>query len=275
MTNPTLIDGEVGKIAVHDLGGEGPDTLIVAHATGFLGMVYRALAHELRSDVHVIAVDMRAHGDSDAPSAAEDFSWKGMADDLKRAIEHMNPGRLHGFGHSKGGAALLEVERTQPGTFTTAMVFEPVVPPGLFPNGSPLQKAAAGRLRTFPSRGHALERYAARPPLGLFRADVLYDYTQHGFRETESGEIVLKCTPENEAMTFSQAGTVPLASLAEIELEILVGRSGDDGFPAQMAQSVADTLPNGRIIDFPTITHFGPLQDPVIVANALRQMVTQ
>lgn len=39
MSNPTFIDGHVGKIAIHDLGGDGTDTLIVAHATGFLGMV--------------------------------------------------------------------------------------------------------------------------------------------------------------------------------------------------------------------------------------------
>ena len=274
MNQPTLIDGEAGKIAIHDLGGDGPETLLVCHATGFLGMAYRAFARELHDVARVFAVDMRAHGDSDAPRDIAGFTWKGMADDLARSVAHINAESLHGFGHSMGATALLEVERTQPGTFATAMAFEPIVPPTRIPKGTPIQAAAAKRLRTFPSRGDALMRYSARPPLGLFRADVLHDYVQHGFVDTDTGQVTLKCLPEHEATVFSQAGTVPLASLAEIELDVVVARSGDGGLPAQLAEAVVETMPNGKMLDFSNLTHFGPLQDPVIVANAMRELVT-
>lgn len=275
MSEAEFIDGAVGKIAIHDLGGDGTETLLVAHATGFLGRVYRAFAAELKADFHVIALDMRAHGDSDAPPHPADFDWRGMADDITRVISHLNAGVLHGFGHSMGGAALLEVERTNPGTFTSAMVFEPVVPPTTFGDQpTPIQRAAAGRLRSFPSRGHALERYSARPPLGLFRADVLHDYIRHGFADDEAGEITLKCLPEHEAATFGKAGTIPLASLSEVALDVVVARGGDGGLVGGLVDSIVETLPNGRALEFPTITHFGPLQDPVIVANAMRDLTT-
>lgn len=274
MTETTFIDGAVGKIAIHDLGGNAGDTLLIAHATGFLGKVYQAFARELANDVRVIAIDFRGHGDSDAPTNAADFDWHGMADDLARVISHINHDKLHAFGHSMGGAAVCEVERSAPGTFTTAMVFEPIIPPGPFPGGSPLEMAARARRPTFPSIGEALERYAARPPLGLFRADVLSDYVQHGFRKTPTGEIELKCAPDSEATTFSNAGKIRLASLTEIELDISVAMSGDGGLPAQLATEVATHLPNGRLLEFPTITHFGPLQDPVIVAEAMQGLIT-
>jgi pimeloyl-ACP methyl ester carboxylesterase len=277
MTKTTNIEGSAGKIAIHDLGGSGEDTLIVCHATGFLGQVYGAFAAELKNDVRVVALDFRGHGDSYAPDDVNDFRWSAMADDLRRVIDHIDASTLHGFGHSMGGAVLLETERLQPGTFTTAMVFEPIVPPGPF-RDERLIEASRGRLRRFPSRGDALLRYASRPPLGLLRADVLHAYVQHGFADDDlegcDGGVVLKCSPDSEANTFMNAGQIYLGILDQIALDVAVAVSGDGGLPAQLAPQVASALPNGRLLEFPMLTHFGPLQDPAVVANAMRDLLT-
>ncbi len=273
MTTTELIDGHAGAIALHHLGGDGPVTLLVGHATGFLGKVYRALAHELRHDAMVVALDFRAHGDSDTPDDEAGFGWLGMVDDALRVVDHLNAATLHGFGHSMGGAALIGAERERPGTFTSLYAFEPIIPPAPFPGESPLARAARGRLRSFPNRASALERYASRPPLGLFRADVLSDYVRHGFADSEDG-VTLKCTPESEASTFLNAGSVTLAHLADVHCEVVVGQSGDGGLPAQLAEHIAEALPNGSLHHFPTITHFGPLQDPVLVANDIRRQLS-
>lgn len=273
MTNTEYIDGGAGKIAIHHLGGSGDTTILICHATGFLGQAYRAMAAELTNDAQVVALDFRAHGDSDAPADNDGFAWTEMSNDVLRVVDHLAAPTLHGFGHSMGGAALLGAERQRPGTFASLMVFEPIVPPATFKEGdSPLVRAARGRLRTFPSHADALQRYSSRPPLGLFRADVLSDYVHHGFIATDQG-VTLKCTPENEAATYSQAGTVKLSHMADIELGVVVGQSGDGQLPAQLAVAIADALPNGTLRHFPTITHFGPLQDPVTVANALREQL--
>ena len=158
MSEPTFIDGAVGKLALHELGGEGDRVLLVCHATGFLAKAYRAFAHELGGELRVVGVDMRGHGDSTAPIQPENFDWTGMADDVLRAVDHLGAADLHGFGHSMGGAALLEAERQRPGTFRTAMVYEPVVPPGPFPGESAIARGARMRQSTFPSRGAAFER---------------------------------------------------------------------------------------------------------------------
>lgn len=270
MTSTTFIEGPVGPLAVHELGGAGDDVLIICHATGFLGRVYRAFAEELTDHVRVVAIDFRAHGDSATPTSIDQFSWSGMADDLAVVIAHLHARRLHGFGHSMGGAALLEVERRKPGVFSSAFVFEPIVPRGAFSDTgeSPLSRAARGRLRSFPTRADALQRYASRPPLSLLRADVLSDYVNHGFRDSEVG-VTLKCSPESEANTYAMAGLIHLGLMPEIELDVLVGRSGDGQMPAQLAEAVAEALPKGQLRDFPTITHFGPLQDPVTLALAM------
>ena len=57
--------------------------------------------------------------------------------------------------------------------------------------------------------------------------------------------------------------------MSEIELAVVVGMSGDGELPARLAEAVADALPNGTLRTFPTMTHFGPLQDPVTVGLAM------
>lgn len=267
-----MIDGPIGQLAVHDLGGNGDEILLIAHATGFLGRVYRAFAEQLHDRLRVFAIDMRGHGDSDTPDRPEDFAWLGVADDIAAAVDHIGASTLHGFGHSMGGAALLEVERRRPGTFTSAMVFEPVVPPGPL-EGTYMADIARLRRASFPSAAEALLRYASKPPLGLFQADVLHDYVIHGFRESKDG-VSLKCRPSSEANTFLMAGRhIPLSALAEIELQVVVGAGNDTTGPALLAAAAADELPNGRLQRFPTIGHFGPLQDPVTVALAMLDVV--
>jgi len=271
MSEPEFIDGGVGPIAIHDLGGTGDQTLLVCHATGFLGRIYRAMAVELADSMRVVALDFRGHGDSAAPATPDGYSWVGMTDDLEAVVDHLDSDTLHGFGHSMGGATLIEAERRRPGTFASAMVFEPILPPDPFAEETPLVKAARGRLRTFPSRAEALLRYASKPPLGLFRADVLSDYVTHGFADIDEG-ITLKCTPESESATFLNAGTISFDLLSEVELDIVVCKSGDGDAPAQLADAIVDALPNASLASFPQITHFGPLQNPVAVAAAIADL---
>ncbi len=281
-TSLTTIDGVAGKLALRELAGDqtSPHTLLIAHANGFHGQMYRAFAQALGDDVRVFALDFRGHGDSDAPADLDGFEWSGMTDDAGAVVEHLNAlgmDRLHAFGHSLGGAALIDLERQRPGTFASLFAFEPVMAPReAFNPDSPLTRSAKARFRTFPSKAAALMRYSARPPLGLFRADVLFDYVEHGFTELPDGSATLKCLPEHEAEVFRRgAKAIHLDQAAEVASEVVIGRSGDGGLPAQLAQPIVDKLPQGRLLDFPDISHFGPLQDPVGVAKAMRELIEE
>ena len=282
--SPTFIDGGAGALAIHDLGGDGPATLIIAHATGFHGRCYRAFAHELAREARVYALDFRAHGDSDSPTSPDGWGWSQMTADLLGAIDFIGgqrPGSaLHGFGHSMGGAAMLDAHRIGPDLFESVNVFEPIVPPRPFEVGeSVLVKSALGRSRSFESFEAAIARYSARPPLGLFRADVLDDYVRYGFAPStdENGDdaVILKCLPEHEAETYRGAGgDIRIDQMASLAGPVTVGQSGDGHFPSQLAVAVAEMIPDGLLTPFSELSHFGPLQDPVIVADAQRRLIT-
>lgn len=264
-------DGVV--VAVHDLGGEG-EPFLVCHATGFLGRVYEPLAAALTGRFHVYALDFRGHGDATVPDNGR-FDWRAMGDDLEAVIDALDVAPVRVFGHSMGGGVSLLVEQRRPGTIRSAYLFEPIVPPAV--EGTALQgpsgmsEAARKRRPVFASKAEALYRYASRPPLHELRADSLYAYVEHGFRERPDGTVELKCAPESEAATFDAPGkpTVDLLHEVMAPVTIAIGTTAHDWTPAHFGTAVADALPNGRLEQHPALGHFGPMQDPVTIGQRI------
>jgi len=259
-------------LEVHDLGGTG-ETMLVCHATGFLGMAYEAMAADLRDRFHVYAMDFRGHGDSDAPADGR-FDWGAMAEDLLAVASALGDEPLVGFGHSMGGAALMLAELRRPGLLRSAYLFEPIVVPDDAPLAGPegLAEQAARRRRRFPSRAEALWRYATRPPLDVLQSGVLAAYVEHGFRDTPEGDVELKCLPEYESGTFDAPGKPTFSMLEKVTTPTVVGiGTTERGWtPAMFGPHVAESLPNGTLERQALMGHFGPLQAPLTVAASVR-----
>ena len=181
---------------------------------------------------------------------------------------------LYAVGHSMGGAALMAAERRVPGTLRAAYLFEPIIVPPDFGSGvgsNPLAESARRRRPSFPSRSDALARYASRPPLGIFRADALAAYVEHGFADAPDGSVTLKCTPDAEAAVFEAGGKPLISEMATITTPTVVAYGGADlsPGPADFAATIADTLVRGRQARHPHLTHFGPFQDPDAIARQI------
>lgn len=265
---PQLIASTHGvEIALHDFGGVGSPVLI-CHATGMNAPAYRPMATRLASEFDVWALDLRAHGASTAP-ADGDFGWSNMADDILAVIDHLGLESVQAVGHSMGGASILLAERKRPGVISAAWLYEPIlIPPDVIPTrNSTLAEGARERRSEFASKDAALMRYASRPPLGILRADALAGYVQGGFVETERGTVQLACDPEHEASTFDNAmtGSFDLASI-ETRTIIASGAIPDEPGAAAFAPPAAAALPNGWYVQYPQLGHFGPLQDPDLIA---------
>lgn len=260
------------ELALHDLGGDGPPVLL-CHPTGFHGLVWAPVAAELAGDAHCWALDFRGHGDSTLP-AGGDMDWWGAAADVRAVTDHLGvtEGGL-AAGHSMGGAALLMAEMTRPGTFARLWLFEPIVFPRVEGGGprAGLAEAARRRRSSFPDREAAYANYAAKPPLSGIDPASLRAYVDHGFRD-EGDAVVLKCAPEVEAATFDASMTAhAFERLGEVEAEVVVAAGGDGGGPVMMAPLLADALPHGRLERHPQLSHFGPMEDPPLVAEAIRR----
>jgi pimeloyl-ACP methyl ester carboxylesterase len=263
------------QIALHDLGGDGPPILF-AHATGLHGHVWEPVVAEL-PDFRSWAIDFRGHGDATTPAGLT-FDWHGFGDDVLAAVDDLGLDRPLGVGHSKGGAALLLAEEARPGTFAKLWCFDPVVfPTAARPFGdedaeNPLAAGAARRRAVFASRDEAFENFCGKPPLNVLTDEALRAYVDHGFADQPDGTVALKCAPADEAQVYRMgAAHDAFANLERVTCPVTIARAKLDGTgPAAFAAPIVDALPDGRLADFPHLTHFGPLQAPDEIAASIR-----
>ena len=256
------------RLAVHDLGGDG-DLLLVVHATGFCGRAYSQLAETLEG-YHVLAVDMRGHGDSPPPSD-DDFSWAAMAEDIVETVTPMGSGMCL-VGHSIGGAVALAAQDLEPRLFGRAFLFEPaILPAGVAVSPAENLAAVEGarrRTSTFRSRADALWRFAGRPPLNSLCAASLHDYVLHGFAEASDGQVRLRCDPQSEALIYLGTGQVTTADLV-VDIPVVIARGArSTGDLLTVAPQVAREL-GADFVELPEGGHLGPLEHPTSVASAI------
>lgn len=261
------------RIALHDLGGDGPP-LVFVHATGFHGRCYRRIAERLHDIRHCFGIDLRGHGDSNVP-ANDRFHWEAMAEDLGAAIDHLHPdGPIDFVGHSMGGATVVRAELRRPGTIRRAWLFEPIIFPEA-PDRPPSTLAALSlkRRATFETYDAAIERYASRPPFDAIDREVLEDYVRHGFEPTADG-VTLKCAPTSEAATFLNADPTLFARVHAVTAPIVIVGSTDGDAPALFAANAAAEIPSATYSCWDGETHFGPFADPARAADEIRAFIS-
>lgn len=89
---------------VLEAGAEHEHTLLLIH--GFLDCAWTwepLLEHGLGARFHVLAPDLRGHGDSDRVGAGGYYHFFDYLPDLAAVVEQLAPGRLSVVGHSMGG----------------------------------------------------------------------------------------------------------------------------------------------------------------------------
>ena len=257
-------------VALHDLGGTG-EPLLVCHATGFHGRMYAPLARSLTTRFNVFALDFRGHGASTMPGDG-DMAWAGMADDLLACVDAIGVRSLHAFGHSMGGAAILLAELRRPGTIASAFLYEPIVFERNFVitrEQNPMSGPARRRREVFASRHEALSRFAAKPPLNVLRADALSAYIEHGLVDLPDGTVRLACRAETEASTFEAEDKMTLDLVENLMTPIVVAGGEQSGAPIEpimLAAPLVKALGNATLIEYESLGHFGPFQDPDRIA---------
>ncbi len=272
---PSMVASVDGTpIATYDLGGDGPDVLLV-HATGFCAGVWGPLARHLTRHRRA-ALDVRGHGRSAAPRNGMD--WQGTAEDVLATVDSLGLERPFGVGHSMGGASLLLAEQARPGTFRGLWLFEPIVfPPEVakLNQRNPLVDGARRRRADFPDEASAYRNFATKAPLSELSPAALAAYVRYGFERLPDGSVTLRCRPETEAQTYEMGPHhSAFEHLDDVRCPVTVVRGGDDGpGPAMLAPVIAERLADGRLVEHRELGHFGPLQDPVTMAAEVSSAV--
>ena len=257
------------RLSCQDWGGEGPP-IVILHATGFLGRVYRPIALELRSTGHVYSYDQRGHGESSRP-ADGDYSWASTAADLKAFIVEMKLKGVRGLGHSAGATAIGSLAGAEPALVTRAVLVEPVVFEEEARDSvqNSLYERTLKRKRWFESADAMFRNLEHKPPFKTWRRDMLRDYCEYGTRPAPQGGVELKCPPEIEADFYSRAREFPgLTRILESRSPLLLmfGEKSDST-GIKIADKIAAQMVNGRVVTIPDGGHFLPMEQPEMIAR--------
>lgn len=108
-------------LASRDLGGEGLPALVVVH--GFMGSSrnWQLTGRDLAAHVHVHALDLRNHGDSES---SEDMAWDALVADVQAWCAARGLDRARFLGHSLGGKVLMRLACVAPGLVEDLIVVD-------------------------------------------------------------------------------------------------------------------------------------------------------
>ena len=210
-----------------DWGHAGAPLLILVHGGFDHSRSFDDLARALRPDFHVLAVDLRGHGDSDW-SAEGNYTLNAQAEDLAELLRHLPVSRATLIGHSYGGRVVLRFAGLYPERVDRLIVLE-----GLDPNRRKAKAARSldvatrhrnyraslrdlrGRAeRGFASLSEAADRMRARN--ARLKPELALHLARHGTRQGEDGRLRWKfdrcvgpvapvdITPRDERWLFSR-----------------------------------------------------------------------
>ena len=185
--------------------GNQEPPIVIAHATGFHGRCYSAIA-EAFPDRRVISLDLHGHGQSEGEPIDD---WRTISDEVCAFLDQIRIRRAIGVGHSMGAHTLLQCASERPEAFSRLVLFDPVIlPPEYYADSSALFTSDAPhptirRKRDFTSIEAMKERFATRDPYNLFEPRVFDDYCRFGVVEQPNGSVELACKPEMEASVYS------------------------------------------------------------------------
>ncbi|HVN63854.1 MAG TPA: alpha/beta hydrolase [Candidatus Binataceae bacterium] len=272
-TEPKSSFVTVNGVRLHSLdwGGEG-DPILILHATGFLGRIYRPIAERLKAIGHVYSLDQRGHGDSGlAPD--EKYDWYATMEDLAGFIGAMRWRGVRAIGHSAGATGIGSVAAERPDLIARAVLIEPVIfkaiesPEMAWRN--PLVDITLRRRRIFDSVEAMYAGFEKKLPFATWDKSVLRDYCEFGTKPTADGKRELKCIPEIEAKFYGTSHNFDgYGRILKCEAPLLVifGSRGDSPGEA-LADEMAANMKNGRVIKVPNAGHFVPMEMPEFIAD--------
>ncbi|MBE9142052.1 alpha/beta fold hydrolase [Planktothrix mougeotii] len=121
------------------VNGSSDTNLLLLHGLADQALVWKKLGEKLSDRYHIIAPDMRGHGESSKPEKG--YTFTEVIEDLEALMEHLNWSKAHILGHSWTGKMAAIWAKQNPERFNSMILVDPIFImklPGLFKLTLPL-----------------------------------------------------------------------------------------------------------------------------------------
>ncbi len=239
-----------------DWGNAAAQPLILLHGIARMAHAFDHLVPHLAKNFHVIAVDMRGHGDSgwhaEGAYMVEDYT-----SDIEALIEQLGLRNLLLWGASTGGRVVQMIAGRHP-DWVSSVIVEDVGPerPAAISNrrGDRMAKEANG----WASVDEMLVQVKVENP----RASdaVLRNLAQQGSKKREDGRIVWKRDP---AILKGFVPTELWSTVRKIKAPIIYVLGGVSSIvPPETQQELRAALPQSQIVMMPGLGHYPSDEKP-------------
>lgn len=283
--NPKSRFIHANDITLHllDWGNNGPP-LLLAHSTFLCARSWAPMVASLADRFHVMALDLRGHGDSDKPE--EGYTWDLMAADLAGVMEALDLQDTLLVGHSRGGGVTILGAALQAHRVKSVVLIEPTIPfrrTADAPRGqnerAGLNDRARRRRAVWLDRQTIFDSYSQRDTFAGWRPEALWAYLDGGFRNREDGQVELKCTPEIEAAYYEATISVdPWEMVARMTFPVLLvagETSWVAGRGAAQVERFRSIIPHVKYKVVQEAGHFIPQQKPEETARLVVQFAQE
>lgn len=248
----------INGLRIHYLvwGNAAKQPLILLHGIARMAHTFDHVAPQLAKNYHVIAVDMRGHGDS-AWHAQGAYLVEDYCSDIEGLIEQLGLRNIVLWGASTGGRVVQMIAGRRP-DWVSSVIVEDVGPerPATISNrrGDRMAKEVNG----WANLDDMLLQIRAENPRA--RDDVLRNLAQYGSRKREDGRLEWRRDP---AILKGFVPTELWDTVRNIKAPILYVLGGISAIvPPQTQQALQAALPQAQMVTMPGLGHYPSDENP-------------
>jgi pimeloyl-ACP methyl ester carboxylesterase len=273
-TNYAMVNGL--RLRYLEWGRPGALPVVCVHGYTSSTEAFNALARRIQDRAHIIAMDVRGHGES-AWSADGAYQYADQAGDLAALVDRLGIERFVLIGTSMGGVIAM-VYAGQHGDRLRALVLNDIGPDVEAGSGR-ITQTVGSRPYDFASLDEAMQYRRETSPITAARPLADQEETARGvLREQPDGRWAWKMDPAYIEQRVTRGPPARPQLWPALETlpcpTVVVWGADSDVLSEAQARRMTTALPNGELVAIPGIGHAPTLVEPEALAALERLLAT-